>query len=179
MDPTVKQTATGWQKCKHLHTCFSKWCFISWESHLGWSRGSAPVSWEVPVPPMVSPGCVCVCVCVCVCLHMLSLQSCPSLYDPTDCSPPGSSVHGILQARILESLVMPSSKWSSQTRNQTCVSQIFCVAAGFFTAELQGKPPWSPSHIHFPGKPKSHIAGVTLGNQPVFSSVCFPILCCC
>ena len=35
-------------------------------------------------------------------MHAKSLQSCPSLYDPMDCSPPGSSVHEILQARILE-----------------------------------------------------------------------------
>ena len=38
-----------------------------------------------------------------------SLQSCPTLCDPTDCSPPGSSVQGILQARILEWAAMPSS----------------------------------------------------------------------
>ena len=37
-----------------------------------------------------------------VCVCMLSLQSCPILCDPVDCSLPGSSVHGILQARILE-----------------------------------------------------------------------------
>ena len=44
------------------------------------------------------PACVCVCVCVCV----LVAQSCPTLCDPMDCSSLGSSVHGILQARILE-----------------------------------------------------------------------------
>ena len=37
-----------------------------------------------------------------VCIHTKSLQSCPALCDPVDDSPPGSSVHGILQARILE-----------------------------------------------------------------------------
>ena len=37
-------------------------------------------------------------------------QSCPTLWDPTDCSPPGSSVHGILQARILEWVAIPISK---------------------------------------------------------------------
>ena len=37
----------------------------------------------------------------------------PTLYDPVDCSPPGSSVHGILQARILEWVAMPSSRGSS------------------------------------------------------------------
>ena len=41
---------------------------------------------------------------------MLSHQSCPTLYDPMDNSPPGSSVHGILQARILEWVAMPSSR---------------------------------------------------------------------
>ena len=47
----------------------------------------------------------------CVCAH--SLQSCPTLCDPKVCSLPGFSVHGILQARILEGVAMPSSKGSS------------------------------------------------------------------
>ena len=42
-----------------------------------------------------------------LCVHAKSLQSCPTLCDPLDCSPPGSSVHGILQARILEWVAMP------------------------------------------------------------------------
>ena len=54
--------------------------------------------------------CVCVCVCVSVCLCLCvcaaaaakSLQSCPTLCDPIDRSPPGSTVPGILQARTLE-----------------------------------------------------------------------------
>ena len=53
------------------------------------------------------------------CVHaQLSLTLC----DPTDCTPPGSSVHGILQARILEWVAMPSSLGSSQPRDPTCVS---------------------------------------------------------
>ena len=43
--------------------------------------------------------CVCVCVCVCVCSGP---QLCPTLCDTMDCSPPGFSVHGIFQVRILE-----------------------------------------------------------------------------
>ena len=43
-----------------------------------------------------------VCVCVCVCVCVLVTQSCPTLCHPMDCSPPGSSVLGVLQARILE-----------------------------------------------------------------------------
>ena len=42
-----------------------------------------------------------------------SLQSCPTLSDPIDGSPPGSAVHGILQARIVEWVAMPSSRGSS------------------------------------------------------------------
>ena len=42
-----------------------------------------------------------------------SLQSCPALCDSMDCSPPDSSVHGVLQARILEWIAMPSSRGSS------------------------------------------------------------------
>ena len=46
-----------------------------------------------------------------------SLQSYLTLCDPMDCSPPGSSVHGILQARILEWVAMPFSRESSQPRD--------------------------------------------------------------
>ena len=46
-------------------------------------------------------------------------QSYPTLWDPMDCSPPGSSVHGILQARILEWVTIPFSSGSSQSRDQT------------------------------------------------------------
>ena len=49
---------------------------------------------------------------MCVCVFK-SLQSCPTLCDPMDYSPPGSSVHGILQPRILEWVAMPSSRGSS------------------------------------------------------------------
>ena len=47
-------------------------------------------------------------------LKVLVVQWIPTLCDPMDCSPPGSSVHGILQARILEWVAMPSSRGSSQ-----------------------------------------------------------------
>ena len=44
------------------------------------------------------------------CMCAQSLQSYPTLCDAMDCSPPGSSIHGILQARILEWVAMPSSR---------------------------------------------------------------------
>ena len=49
------------------------------------------------------------------------VQSCPTLCDPLDCSPPGSSVHGIVQARILERVAISSSRGSSQFRDRTCL----------------------------------------------------------
>ena len=50
------------------------------------------------------------------------LQSSPTLCDPVDCSPPGSSVPGILQARIPEWVAMPSSRGSSRPMDRTCIS---------------------------------------------------------
>ena len=55
-------------------------------------------------------------------LCRLLAQSSPTLCDPVDCSPPGSSVHGILQARILERVSMPCSWGSSRPRARTLVS---------------------------------------------------------
>ena len=63
------------------------------------------------------------------------VQSCPTLCDPVDCSPPGASVHGILQARILEWAAMSSSRGSSRPRDRTCVS---CTAGRLLTAEPPG-----------------------------------------
>ena len=61
------------------------------------------------------------------------LQLCPTLCDPMDRSPPGSSVYGMLQARILEWVAMLSSRGSSQPRDWTCVSYISCIDR-FFTS---------------------------------------------
>ena len=66
-------------------------------------------------------------------MHAKSFQLCQTLYDPVDRSPPGSSVHGILQARIVEWIAMLSSKRSSQSRDQTHVSNISALSGGFFT----------------------------------------------
>ena len=57
-------------------------------------------------------------------------QSCPTLCNPTDYSPPGFSVHGILQARILKGIAIPFSRGTSQPRDRTLVSYI---AGRFFT----------------------------------------------
>ena len=80
--------------------------------------------------------------CVCMCLVA---QLCPTLCDPMDCSPPASSVHGILQARILEWVAMPSSKVSSQPRDRTQVSHI----AGRFSTSWTTRE----AHEYWSGQP--------------------------
>ena len=107
-------------------------------------RSSQNVFWRVtdeqPAPHVCS---------VCLALHPKTLfsklllscyclvaPSCPTLCDPVDSSPPGSSVHGILQARILEWVAISSSRGSSLLRDQTRIS---CIASRFFTAEPPGK----------------------------------------
>ena len=66
-----------------------------------------------------------------------SLKSCLTLCDPVDCSPPGSSVHGISQSRILQWVATSFCRVSFRPRDWICIS---CIAGGFFTAEPPGKP---------------------------------------
>ena len=66
---------------------------------------------------------------VCVLSHFSRVQLC----SPMDYSPPSSSVHGILQARILEWVALPSSSGSSLPGDWTCVSCISCITGRFFT----------------------------------------------
>ena len=85
--------------CCELH-CFSKVVKLLWECGL---------KNEIIIECLLWGNTVC-----CVCLVT---QSCLTLCDPMDCSPPGSSVRGILQTRILEWVTMPSSRGSSQPRD--------------------------------------------------------------
>ena len=96
--------------------------------------------------------------------HWATWKSCLTLCDPRDCSLPGSSVHGILQARILEWVAILFSRESSQGRDWTWV---FCIAGIFFTIWATGKPndlpgsfqvsSWScaSGHSLFPWSPSS------------------------
>ena len=61
------------------------------------------------------------------CVQAKLLQLCPTLCNPMDCRLPGSSVHGILQARILEWVAMPSSRGSSWPRDRTHISYVSCI----------------------------------------------------
>ena len=64
----------------------------------------------------------------------------PILCNSIECSPPGSSVHGILQAWLLEWVGFSSSRGSSWPRDQTRSSCNSCIAGGFFTTEPSGYP---------------------------------------
>ena len=70
------------------------------------------------------------------------LQLCPTLCDPKDCSPPGSSVHGILQARIQEWVVIYFSREASRPRDWTCVSYVTCIGRWVLYHWATCKPLW-------------------------------------
>ena len=77
--------------------------------------------------------------CCSICCRSVA-QSCQSLCDPMDCSPPGSSVHGTLQARILECVAMPFSRDRPHPGIEPGSPVSPALAAGVFTTEPPGKP---------------------------------------
>ena len=79
---------------------------------------------------------VCVCVCVCVRMHTCA-QLCLTPCYPMGSSLPGSSIHGILQARIMEWAAMPSSRGSPHPEIEPTSP---ALAGGFFTTPPPGKP---------------------------------------
>ena len=83
-----------------------------------------------------------------MCLCQLSYQLCPTLCDPMNHDTPGSSVHGIFQARMLEWVAMPSSRGPSQPRDQTCIFYISCIEARF-TRQVAQCHLGSPRCINF------------------------------
>ena len=112
---------------------FALGCFVIIITHSGWPQGTlsgqdlgraAPVDWERPDPGISS-----------VSAEKsgrggLVAQSCPTRCDPMDDSPPGSSVHESLQARILEWVAISFFRGSSWPRDRT---RITCTAGRFFT----------------------------------------------
>ena len=97
---------------------------------------NSPLSWSPPweaLPPPISPF---------PCLHAvlcLIPQSCLTLCDSMDCSPPGSSVHGTLQASMLEWVAMPSSRGSSDAGIKLG-SRLLCLQLGSLPIETPEKP---------------------------------------
>ena len=117
-----------------------------------------------------------------VCVSVSVTQSCRTLRDPTDCSPPGSSVHGILQARILEWVVIPFPRGSTPPRGQTLVS---CIAGGFFTVWATERPSsWAKFYL-YPKKflstsakylQRKHLSDFTLITHPNIISLIAQLL---
>ena len=70
--------------------------------------------------------------CVVNCVHAKLLQWCLTLCSPINYCPPGSSVHGILQARILEQVAMPFSRVFSQPRDPAHISYVSCIGRWVF-----------------------------------------------
>ena len=73
-------------------------------------------------------------------MKVLVAKLCPTPCDPMHCSAPGSSVHGLLQARVLEWVAIPFSRGSSQPRDG---SQVSCIAGRFFTVSAS----WEARHM--------------------------------
>ena len=105
-------------------------------------------------------------------VHAKSLQLCPTPCDPINCSLPGSSVHGMLQARILEWITIPFSKASSQPRNLTYVS---CIAGGFCTHRATWEAnTYTHTHIY---NNCIHIIAIFLYSIHIFAVYALIIFC--
>ena len=101
---------------------------------------------------------------------MLSLQSCPAVCDPMNYSLPGSSVHGILQARISEWVAMTSSRGSSRSKDPTHISYVSCigrgrVGGGSLSLVPPGKPNFSVNISNF-GVPLFKLLAVFIHSSP-------------
>ena len=104
----------------HLQVCnISRFKIHNSETPLSNNLSFLPL-WNMIFTISKTPQSLCV-------LCAKSPQSCPTLCNPMDCSPSGSSLHGILQARKLEWLAIPFSRGSSQPRDQTQASYISCT----------------------------------------------------
>ena len=97
---------------------------------------------------------------LCVCLVA---QWYLTLCSPTDCSPPGSSVHRISQARILEWVAISSSRVYSWARDQTCISCVSCLGRQI----LYHCTPWEAKWV------------LSAFPMCLFRTVCFYLVCCC
>ena len=109
---------------------------ISFSRGYSWSRDRTHLlhllHWQVGSLPLMPPGFIK--------KKTEVAQSCWTLCDPMDCSPPSSSVHGIFQARVLEWVAISFSRGSSQPRDQIWVS---CIASRHFTIWATMEAPWA------------------------------------
>ena len=133
--------------------------FFRFPSHLGHHRSLSRVLYGIQLVICFTHVCV------------KSLQSCPSLCNRMDCSPPGSSVHRILQARILEWVAMPSTRGSSQPRDGTHL---------FYTSSIGRRALYHQRHVGSPFytqqciyvNPSLPICPTSLGNHKFLLYIC-------
>ena len=108
----VHQQVNGWRRCGTYHCSVTQSCLTLCN----------PMACSIPgFPAHIYNG---------ILSGSVVAQLCPTLCDPMDCSPSGSSVHGILQARILEWVAISFSRGSSRPWDQTWV---FCITSRCFT----------------------------------------------
>ena len=119
---TVSKTLSAWYS--YLPNLFG---LISYTGSDGLHLGTWP-SFSVKRLPSTGPSCC------------LVTQSHPTLCHPMDCNLPGSSLHGISQARILEWVVISYSRGFFPNGNWTLVSLVSCIVGRFFTTEPSRKP---------------------------------------
>ena len=122
-----------------------KYVQLYWNSHQGRAARKDEVYrkyglMKISAMKYVNQNWLQMCVCVCVCACAQSLQSCPNLCNPMDYSPPGSSIHGILQARILECIFMSSSRRSSQPRSNLCLLNLLHCSWILYPLSQPGSP---------------------------------------
>ena len=133
-------------------TCSSGDVFEMWEHKPEqWSEHS-----RTGVEGLVSLWCV-------LKVKMLVTQCCPTLCNPMNCSPPGSSVRKIVQARILEWVAIPFSRGSSQHTDQT-------RSPALQVDSLSSEPPWKPHSVFYNSTKTSY------EYLHVSCSICAPIL---
>ena len=115
--------------------------------HFWWFSGNQHVPWLTNPSPRsafltwCSP-CVYSSGSSCLLVMYVHTQDQPTLCDPMDCSPPGSSLHGTFQARVLEWVAISASRRSSQPRDWSCVSWGFCVGRQV----LRHRSAWEAPH---------------------------------
>ena len=99
------------QLCFHRHAVHSLLVYLCYQMGLSYRLSFIAITFTLCIP------------------QVLVTQRCPTLCDPMDCNSSGTSVHGIIQARILEWVATSFSSESSKPRDWACVS---CIAGGFF-----------------------------------------------
>ena len=112
------------------------WNFVDFFFFLVWFGATTPTSTIAPIK-MSFYGTRHYCEYLRVLVHLILItcsvsQSRLTLCDPLDCSPPGSSVHGILKARILEWVAISSSRGSAWPRDRTCLPRLLHWGSIFY-----------------------------------------------